>query len=137
MDEIKEVVEEDLYETNTKLKNKKKGKKVEGSTKSEAVRVIDDRRRHRFSSSVLNGVSGNQTMFKNIDRNNSVSRASSRRNSVMSNGYFRVPQTKDYRKFIDDYKPQDPNFNLPQLLHHPRFRILREEKSVYFGEVNE
>lgn len=87
-----------------------------------------------MSAEFLNGLKNDNTMFKSLKK--SVSNKSSRKGSVMSNGFFRVPESKDYKEFIENYQPQKPSFSLKEMLRSPDFRILREDKQVYFGEVD-
>ena len=73
------------------MKKKRKKYRLEVSTDYEKISQ-PDKARLKLSSSVLNGIDSDPTMFRNIEKNLSTSRSKSKIGSILSSGYFKVPQ---------------------------------------------
>ena len=69
-----------------------------------------ERNKLTLSAEFLNGLKNEKTMFRSS--NKTVSDKPSRKGSVLSNGFFRVPHSKDYKEFIENYHPQSSIFSL-------------------------
>lgn len=91
-----------------------------------------------LSSFIFKGVKRQNTNFHLLNQTQkSFEKELSRKNSMLSNGLFRIPEEAEYSEYLRSHRPMDPNFKAKNLLKKQTFRIVRSDDEVYFGEVDE